>query len=496
MDLFLCWAVAPAALLAATVGLSLLVERLSGFALPWTLRPALGLAVAIVLAQFGTATAATAKLTLVAILALAVVGLVAGRRLPQRRPSGTEVGVAVAVFALFAAPFLILGEATLAGYVKLDDTATWLALTDHVFEYGRGLGNLAPSTHQQVIADYIGGSYPIGGFVPAALMSKLSGEDVAFTIQPSMAFAAATMGLLLLELARRLVRGAGMAAAIAILASLSSLLVGYYLWGGVKEMVVAALLPLGPVLAGCAASAGWPRRSWAPLGIALAAMLVVLGPGGAALAVPVLVPAAVALWRNRRRFGFWRVAWPTAAFSLVLALPIVFTPTGIFNPVINSELTESSGLGNLPGPLNFFQVAGIWPSLDFRYDPHLKPAVIALAALCLAIAAVTVAVAARRGERDGVPLAGYVGGGALGALAIAHFGSPWIDAKAMASLSPALLGAALIGIAMLGQRTRLPARGGRPGRGRGGGDRLVGLPRLPGRLVRAALPLHRAGEDR
>ena len=110
-------------------------------------------------------------------------------------------------------------------------------------------------------------------------------------------------------------------------------------------------------------------------------------------------------------------------------------------------------MGNLPGPLNFFQVAGIWPSLDFRYDPHLKPAAIALAAFCLAIAAITAAVAARLGERDGVPLAGYVFGGALGALAIAYVGSPWIDAKVTASLSPALLAAALIGIAMLGQRS-------------------------------------------
>lgn len=452
MDLLLCWAVAPAALLAATVGLSLLVERLTGFSLPWTVRPALGLAVAIVLAQLGTASATTAKLTLVAILALAVLGLVAGRGVPERRPSRWEVGAAVAVFALFAAPFLVLGEATLAGYIKLDDTATWLAITDHIFEYGRGLGNLAPSTHQQVIADYLGGSYPIGGFVPMALMSKISGQDVAFTIQPSMAFAAGALALVLFELARRLVRGAGLAAAIAVLASLASLLVGYYLWGGAKEMVAAALLPLGPVLAGCAAGAGWPRRAWAPLGIAVAAMVVVLGPGGAVWVVPTLLPAAIAVLRRYGARRALRIAWPVAAFSLVLVLPVIFTPTGLFDP-LNGGVTGAEELGNLTGPLNFFHVAGIWPAIDFRYDPHLKPATIALAALCLAIAAAATIVASRRGEGDGVPLVGYVGGGALGALAIAHYGSPWVDAKAMASLSPALLAAALIGIAMLGQRT-------------------------------------------
>jgi hypothetical protein len=452
VDLILCWLIAPAGLLVATVGLSLLVERLTGFTLPWTVRPALGLAAAIVLAQFGTATATTAKLTLPAILILAALGLVVGRRLARPRPGGTELWIAGIVLLLFASPFIVAGEATWAGYIKLDDTATWMGLTDHVFEYGRGLGNLTPSTYHQVLIDYLGGSYPIGGFVPAALMSVISGEDVAWTMQPSMAFAAVTLGLLLFELARRLVRGVGMAAAIAILASLSSLLLGYYLWGGVKELVAAALLPLPPLLAAGAARAGWPRFSWVPLGGAIAAAVVVLGPGGAVWVVPMLVPAAVLLWRDRRRFGFWRLVWPTTAFSLLLVLPVVFTPTGLFNPLISSSLTESTALGNLIKPLNLMQVAGIWPSQDFRADPHLKPAVLALAGLCLAFALVTVVVCMRSRDREGVPIAAYVVGGAVGAVAIMWVGSPWVDGKALATISPGILAAALVGIVMFGQR--------------------------------------------
>lgn len=452
MDLLLCWLIAPAGLLLVVVGLSLLIERLSGLALPWTVRPALGLAVAIVVAQLGTATDATAELTLPAILLLAILGLIVGRDIPQRRPGGAEATLAATVFLLYAAPFLIVGEATLAGFIKLDDTATWLGITDHVFEFGRGLGDLPPSTHQQVLVDYLGGSYPIGGFVPMALMSEISRQDIAFTAQPSMAFAAATMALLIFELARRLVLGVGRAVIVALLASLASLLVGYYLWGGVKELVVAALLPLGPLLAGCAAGAGWPRRAWMPLGLAVAAMVVVLGPGGAVWVVPTLLPAAVAVLRGQGVRRALRIAWPVAVFSIVLVLPVVFTPTGIFDP-LNSGVTGEDELGNLSGPLNLFQAAGVWPAIDFRFEPHLKPAVLVLAAICLAIAAVTVAVAARFGERDGVPLTGYVFGGVLGALAIAYFGSPWVDAKVMATLSPALLAATLIGIAMLGQRT-------------------------------------------
>jgi hypothetical protein len=182
-------------------------------------------------------------------------------------------------------------------------------------------------------------------------------------------------------------------------------------------------------------------------------MVVVLGPGGIVWVVPTLLPAVIAVLRH---YGVRRtisIAWPLAVLSVVFVLPVIFTPTGIFNP-LNGGVTASTELGNLTGPLNFFHVAGLWPAIDFREDPHLKPAVIGLAALCLAIAAATMIAASRRGERDGVPLVGYVGGGALGALVIAHFGSPWVDGKAMATISPALLAAALIGIAMLGQRTR------------------------------------------
>ena len=64
MDLILCWFVAPVGLFATAVGLSFLVERLTGLTLPWTVRPAMGMAAMIVLAQFGTATETTAKLVL------------------------------------------------------------------------------------------------------------------------------------------------------------------------------------------------------------------------------------------------------------------------------------------------------------------------------------------------------------------------------------------------------------------------------------------------
>ncbi len=187
--------------------------------------------------------------------------------------------------------------------------------------------------------------------------------------------------------------------------------------------------------------------------------------------------------------------WPTALLSVVLVLPVLITPNGLFDP-LQGGLTESTELGNLIGPLNPLQVAGLWPSADFRFDPHLKPAVLALAVICLLIAAACVVACARQRDREGIPFAAYVGGGALGAAAIMIVGSPWVDGKAMASVSPALLAAALVGVVILGQRTRFRIEAGVIGAADRRGRHLVRIPRLPGSLVRTPGPLRRAREDR
>ncbi len=332
MDLILCWFVAPVALLVTAAGLSLLVERISGFSLPWTIRPALGLATMIVVAQFGTAFETTAKLTLPAILVLAVVGLVVGRRLAKPWPGRLEIGIVVLLLLLFASPFLVSGEATWAGYIKLDDNATWLAITNHVFEHGRGVGDLPPGTHQQVLQDYLGGSYPIGGFVPMAVMTEITGVDLAFTIQSSMATAAMILSLVLFELSRRILRGVAGPVVIAVTAPLSALLLGYYLWGGVKEMVMAALLPLGPLLAARADDEEWPRGAFVSIALTIAAIIAVLGPGGALWAVPPLIPALVIVLQRYGVSKSARIVAPIAILGLLLLIPVIFTPDGHLRP--------------------------------------------------------------------------------------------------------------------------------------------------------------------
>ena len=58
------------------------------------------------------------------------------------------IAAAVCVFLVFGAPVILSGSATFAGYIKLDDTFTWLAFTDHVLAHVHSTSILAPSSYE------------------------------------------------------------------------------------------------------------------------------------------------------------------------------------------------------------------------------------------------------------------------------------------------------------------------------------------------------------
>jgi hypothetical protein len=192
--------------------------------------PAVGLAAMVVVASWLTFDDATAELATPAVVALAAVGLVLGVR--RRLPSGWAwpAGAALAVFAAYAAPIVLSGEATFAGYIRLDDSATWMAFADRVMEHGRSLDGLAPSTYEAALALNLGDGYPVGALLPLGIGRELVGSDVAWLIQPYMAWLAAVLALTLFSLARPLVGSSALGAVIAATAAQAAMLYGYYLW--------------------------------------------------------------------------------------------------------------------------------------------------------------------------------------------------------------------------------------------------------------------------
>src|SRR5262245_29062022 len=194
MGFLLAWIAFPLMLALLALGCGLLAEQLWGCRVPGALLLPAGFAVVIVSCSLTTAFAATAAWTtpLAAGLAIAGFGLSAPLRL---RVDRWAAGGACGVYLVYAAPIVLSGSATFAGYISLDDTSTWLAFTDNALAHGRSLAGLAPSTYQAVLQDNLPAGYPIGSFVPLGVGHQLTGQDAAWLFQPYIAFLCALLAL-------------------------------------------------------------------------------------------------------------------------------------------------------------------------------------------------------------------------------------------------------------------------------------------------------------
>jgi hypothetical protein len=443
------WLLFPLLLLALSLGCGLLIARLSGTELPTPLLAPVGFAAVVLVGEIASIDPSLAPLAPAAAIALAVAGFGLGRQGPRRPLDRLALAAALAVFAVYAAPIVLSGEPTFTGYIKLDDTATWLALTDRVAEAGRNLTGLAPSTYEATLDFSLGRGYPIGAFTPLAIGSTLVGRDPAWVFQPYLATMALLLALCLYQLTAGLVRRPPLRAAIAFLAAQPALLFGYYLWGGVKEIAAALLLALLAALVPAAVSAerfGW--QAGIPPALAVAATIAVLTAAGSALwLLPILVVGAVALAaRSGGRTMLGRLA-TIAGLALLVSLPWLLD-AGLL-PEEPGALSDPAELGNLAGPLSGWQAFGIWPTGDFRLRPSDSVATIALIAVT---ALAGLAGLQRIWSRRALGAGTFVAGLAIGALALIAVGSPWVDGKALATCSVAVLFVACLGAAALWER--------------------------------------------
>ncbi len=454
MDLLVSWLLFPFVLVALWLGVGLLVEALSGIRLPGSLLVGVGLAGAIVLGQFLTLADATAELATPVIVACAVAGLglalTSGRAI--RPPVALSVALA-AVFAVYAAPIVASGDPTLAGFIKLDDTATWLTFTDHIMELGRDLSGLGGSTYQRTLEVNVGEGYPIGAFVPFGVGVQLFGVDAAWLIQPYMAVLALVFALSAWSLTGLVVASPWARAAVVAIASQPALLFGYYLWGGVKEIAAAALIATTAALTPFVFRHSEDPRALAALVLASGGVVGILSPGGLIWIMPILLGLAALL---ATRLRVLTVAGRAAGFAVGLALCAipVLIPGGI-KPPTSSPLSDDEAKGNLIEPLETFQVAGIWPAGDFRLSPDDRLVTDLLVALVLAVA---VAGAVWAYQRRGWGVLALIGAGTLGCATLILIGSPWVEGKSMATASPMLLLVAMIGAVAVGHWIR-PAAG-------------------------------------
>jgi hypothetical protein len=480
MTFVLAWVGFPLVLGALGLGFGLLLEDLSGARLEsGALLVPVGLAGALVVAALLTTNGTTAGLAVPVDGLLAVVGLVRGRRIwSEWRIPKWSLYAAVGVLLAYGAPVLATGTATFTGFVKLDDTATWLGITAHLFSAGRSTASLPSSTYQLLMATNLGAaSYPAGGFMLLGVGRALVHVDAAWVYQPYLACAGAALALCVYALTEPVIPSRRLRAVVAFVGAQPALLYGYSLWGGIKEMTAAFLVALIAALAALAIRerpAG--PRATLPLAVAIAALIVTFGPGTAVWVLPaVCVVAAgwsVSLFRSGDG-GLGRLAGLLGGLgtaSVVLALPVwLVLSKALSNDAVfvSSTGAASAGvrLGNLRAPLDGFQLVGIWPVGDFR-DPlgsGFLRGVVPVALIALVVLAAVAGgglAAAGVGLRErSFGLLVYVGVGLVGCVAIDVAGGvPWIVGKALAIASPAILVAGLAGGAMLWAQNR-PAGG-------------------------------------
>jgi hypothetical protein len=454
-----CWVLFPAVLLILSLGCGLLLERAAGLKLAEPLLLPIGLAVMIDVAELVTKSSATARFTTPVVIVVALVGFVIGR--PRQLPSRFgrwPLIAALAVYVVYLAPVLATGEPTFTGYIKLDDTSTWMAMIDRVLGHGHSLAGLAPSTYETTLHFYLNNGDPVGAMLPWGIGHQIVGQDVAWVFQPYLAFLGSMLALSLWPLAASLVRSRPLRALVVFIAAQSALIYGYSLWGGIKEVAATAMLPL---VVACAVPVFEQRarlRSFLPLAAACFGMLSVLAFGGAVwLAVVLVIVGLFALWTWARSAGRLQLV----ALLLVVAGLVVALVLGGKSFVENNTALTGGQLGNLTHPLNGFQLFGIWPAADFRLDPP-DSVTLTYILIGVVIAAGVLALVAARKRRSWM-LWLYLLSGVIGVGLVSVKGSPWVQGKALAIASPAALLAGIVGaIVVLQTRARtLPWERGR-----------------------------------
>jgi hypothetical protein len=421
-------------------GCGRLLEAASGEKLPRALLIPTGLTVVILAAQFATLADATAELAGPLVIALAIAGLML--RPPWLdRPEPWALGGAAAVFAVFAAPIVLSGRATFAGYIKLDDTATYFAMTDRVMEHGRSLAGLAPSTYEATLATTLAIGYPTGSLMPLGLGHQLLSYDLAWLWQPYLTFLAALLALTLFSVLGRVIPSRPLRAAAAFIAAQPALLFGYALWGGIKELLGALLLALIAALLPWTLEEERRARAALPLAAACAALVCVLSLPGAVWLAPALLAAGIVVLRRPRPLLLKAGAF-TAGLA-VLAIP-AYVAAVDWLPRIGA-FDKATNLGNLTGPLSGWQLFGIWPIGDFRVHPHhyAGPAYVLIAVVIAAgVLGLWWAWARRCWE-----LLAYIVIAGIGCAFFVSVSSPWVGGKTLAMASPAALAAAFAGCA-------------------------------------------------
>lgn len=444
----------PVALLLTSTGTGLLAERLARARVPNGLLAPLGFCAAtsvlLVVYKLGGGLVTAAGLLVVATGA----GLALARSELRARINPGWPGVAgLAVYLLYAAPVLLTGSWTWAGYNFLNDTAVQFLLIDHL-KTGADLTTMPLTTGKQVTSAYLSTGYPLGAHAYAATLSGLLDVGPEVIYQAYLAAMAAIAAMAFTVLLGATMLRARLAALVAVLAMASNLTYNTGLQGSIKELAVIAALATAAALASQLARAARLLPIAALLGVALASVLAVYSAAGLPYVASLLATLGLVVVLIHGRQVLQR-RWLAAAavacgVAALIAAPVIASVVDFYriaSSVVDAAAPAGPALGQLAHALPLLQVSGIW--LDGQYFTPISPSELAATAthvgslIVVALAALSlVGLVRRRCPEALLALVPTV----LTAVLVAPRVVPYADAKLMAIMSPSVVIAAAIGL--------------------------------------------------
>ena len=447
IEMLIVWALVPLLLVLLCYGIGLAFSIVTQKPTSFTLTTIIGFLLMAILGSLTTISKTTAPYTAVAFGVLSLAGLVVTGiwfRSYVRFDFLPSIAGLI-TYMTFSLPTLAYGRPSWAGWIKLDDDSTFLAVTDRLMKVGRSIPTPILSTFDRVmqtVFDPAGAThfkYPVGTFIPFGVVTKLTGVEKAWVFQPYLSFAAAIVAALLVLLLRMRISNRIVVVVMATISAMASTIYSYVMWGGVKEIVLVIPLLFFAFTLFHAIEKSEGRHYYFYSLIAFLGIYVVGGTAGVGYAAPIIFIAVLQmLWRKNRRYFYFLLG--TA--GLLSAGLILMLKSGnkaisnLFIPIIGDT-------GNLTRSLNMGQLFGIWPSQDFRLDPVSNPLTFSLIGLAFMFVLTGLYFSVMRSQWIVPALIASC----IAVVATSYFwGGIWLTGKAIAVASPVFLLAASIGI--------------------------------------------------
>jgi hypothetical protein len=369
----------PLALALLCVGAGLLIDRCSGGFLPAALLPSVGAAALIALSQLSTYAYPLASATPYLLLAAGLAGFLLARArvlalVGLLRARAGLLSVALLAYVLALAPVLLAGRATFSSFMALSDSAVHMIGADYLIHHGQHYTQLdLRNSYGQFIHAYYATGYPSGADTLFGASALLVHVPLIWAFQPFNALTLALCGGPAWLLARAIGLRGALAALAALTATLPALVYGYELIGSVKELVALdMILTLGALVTLHRRWLGRGPLGALPIALTIAAGVSALGVGFGVWALAAAAVLLVVLVGDARA-GIARAPAQLATVGTgALVLLVAAWPTWAHLSAslnVAQNIASTGNAGNLPAPLKWTQVFGVWLRGSYKQAP-------------------------------------------------------------------------------------------------------------------------------